>query len=121
MIDKCRAVLAGTEGEYRYPCPIDELVMECAGITSEAFTATVITNPTDEGVETWFGRTAKPHEAAEVAAWNRSCWRGAPPLRKAQSGSRYLTVVDPSRTDITSWADLQDLEQGVGELRPPTG
>jgi len=104
MIDKCRAVLAGTEGEYRYPCPIDELVMECAGITSEAFTATVITNPTDEGVETWFGRTAKPHEAAEVAAWNRSCWRGAPPLRKAQSGSRYLTVVDPSRTDITSWA-----------------
>ena len=24
MIDKCRAVLAGTEGEYVYPCPMDD-------------------------------------------------------------------------------------------------
>ena len=45
MIDKCRAVLAGTEGEYLYPCPIDELLMDFAGITSEEFTAAVKANP----------------------------------------------------------------------------
>ena len=27
MIDKCRAVLAGTEGEYIYPCPMDDRLL----------------------------------------------------------------------------------------------
>ena len=36
MIDKCRAVLAGTEGEYIYPCPMDERLMEFAGITASS-------------------------------------------------------------------------------------
>ena len=54
MIDKCRAVLAGTEGEYIYPCPMDERLLDFAGITSEQFTAAVKANPTDEGVVTWF-------------------------------------------------------------------
>ena len=35
MIDKCRAVLAGTEGEYIYPCPMDERLLDYAGITAE--------------------------------------------------------------------------------------
>ena len=51
MIDKCRAVLAGMEGEYIYPCPMDERLMDFAGITSEQFTAAVKTHPTDEGLE----------------------------------------------------------------------
>ena len=41
MIDKCRAVLAGMEGEYIYPCPMDERLLNFAGITSEQFTAAV--------------------------------------------------------------------------------
>ena len=35
MIDKCRAVLAGTEGEYIYPCPMDERLLDYAGITAK--------------------------------------------------------------------------------------
>ncbi|MBH0178368.1 MAG: DUF5069 domain-containing protein, partial [Nitrospira sp.] len=58
MIDKCRAVLAGTEGEYIYPCPLDERLMEFAGITADQFTAAVKTNPTDEGVAAWFQHAA---------------------------------------------------------------
>ena len=45
MIDKCRAVLAGTEGEYIYPCPMDDRLMEFAGITADQFTAAVKANP----------------------------------------------------------------------------
>ena len=113
MIDKCRAVLAGTEGEYIYPCPIDELLMEFAGITSEEFTAAVQANPADEGIEAWFGRTAKHREPAEVAAWNEKLLaRGPTSPESAERFKQYLDAVDPSRTDITSWADLQDLEEG---------
>jgi hypothetical protein len=113
MIDKCRAVLAGTEGEYLYPCPIDERLMEFAGITSEAFTAAVKSHPTDQGVVAWFLRTARPHQPAELDAWNEQLLaRGPHSPESTERFKKYLNAVDPSRTDITAWADLQDLEEG---------
>ncbi|MDE3036213.1 MAG: DUF5069 domain-containing protein, partial [Nitrospirota bacterium] len=38
MLDKCRATLAGTQGEYIYPCPMDQLLLAFAGIAAEQFT-----------------------------------------------------------------------------------
>ena len=71
MIDKCRAVLADTEGEYIYPCPMDDRLMEFAGITADQFTAAVKANPSDDAVAKWFTQTAKAHSPAELEAWNR--------------------------------------------------
>ena len=71
MIDKCRAVLAKTEGEYIYPCPMDDRLMEFAGITADQFTAAVKPNPSDEAVAKWFTQTAKAHPPAELEAWNQ--------------------------------------------------
>lgn len=113
MIDKCRAVLAGTEGEYIYPCPMDERLMEFAGITSEQFTAAVKANPTDEGVDAWFRQSAKSHDPKELDNWNRQLLaRGPSSPESAERFMKYRDAVDPSRTDITAWADLQDLEEG---------
>ena len=113
MIDKCRAVLAGTEGEYIYPCPMDERLMDFAGITGEQFTAAVKAHPTDEGVETWFRKTARPHPAAELEAWNSELLvRGPSSPESAERFKKYHDAADPSRIDITAWADLQDLEEG---------
>lgn len=113
MIDKCRAVLAGTEGEYIYPCPMDERLMEFAGITSEQFTAAVRATPTDEGVASWFRQMATPHQADELAAWNEKLLRRGPSSpESAEKFKKYRDAIDPSRTDITAWSDLQDLEEG---------
>src|SRR4249919_2234234 len=71
MIDKCRAVLAGTEGEYIYPCPMDDRLMEFAGVTADQFTTAVKANPSDEAVAKWFTQTAKAHSPAELEAWNQ--------------------------------------------------
>src|SRR5207342_3182211 len=78
MIDKCRAVLAGTEGEYIYPCPMDDRLMEFAGIRADQFTATVKANPTDESVAGWFRKTAKPHKQAELDEWNEMMLKRGP-------------------------------------------
>ena len=113
MIDKCRATLAGTEGEYIDPCPMDERLLDFAGITSEQFTAAVEANATDQGVIEWFRRTAKPHEPDELDAWNQGLLRRGPSSpESAARFKRYLNAVDPSRTDISAWSDLQDLEEG---------
>jgi hypothetical protein len=113
MIDKCRAVLAGTEGEYIYPCQMDDRLLEFVGITSEQFTAAVQANPTDEGVVSWFRKQAKPHQPAEVEEWNQKLLaRGPSSPESAARFKKYLAAIDPSRTDITAWSDLQDLEEG---------
>ena len=113
MIDKCRAVLAGAEGEYIYPCPMDERLMEFVGITTDQFKATVKSNPTDEGIAQWFRKTAKARPPAELEAWNRMMLnRGPSTPEKQEYFNKLRDEVDPSRTDLTAWADLQDLEEG---------
>lgn len=113
MIDKCRAVLAGTEGEYIYPCPMDDRLMEFIGITADQFTAAVKANPADEAVACWFTQTAKRHPPAELDQWNESMLtRGPSTPEKQDYFNRLRDAVDPSRTDLTAWSDLQDLEEG---------
>jgi len=113
MIDKCRAVLAGTEGEYIYPCPMDERLMEFAGITADQFTAAVKSLPSDDAVANWFAQTAKEHAPAELELWNRMMLNRGPSTPASMARfKKYRDAVDSSRTDLTAWADLQDLEEG---------
>lgn len=113
MIDKCRAVLAGTQGEYIYPCPMDRRLLDFAGITSDQFTAAVKSDKSDEGVVAWFCEVARPRSTGELEAWNKELLaRGPSSLESAQRFKHYREAIDPSRTDITAWADLQDLEEG---------
>jgi Domain of unknown function (DUF5069) len=113
MIDKCRAVLAKTEGEYIYPCPMDDRLMEFAGITADQFTAAVKANPSDVAVAKWFAQTTKAHPPAELEAWNRMMLsRGPSSPQSMVKFKKYRDAIDPSRTDLTAWSDLQDLEEG---------
>jgi hypothetical protein len=113
MIDKCRAVLAGTQGEYIYPCPMDIRLLDFVGVTSDQFTAAVKSHPSDEGVVAWFGEVAKPRSTGELAKWNKELLgRGPSSPESAERFKQYRDAIDPSRTDITAWADLQDLEEG---------
>jgi len=113
MIDKCRAVLAGREGEYIYPCPMDERLLEFSRITSDQFTAAVKVNTTDEGVLAWFAKKATAHQPDELEEWNQQLLaRGPSSPESAVKFKKYLDAIDPSRTDITTWSDLQDLEEG---------
>ncbi|MCC6141902.1 MAG: DUF5069 domain-containing protein [Nitrospira sp.] len=122
MIDKCRAVLAGTEGEYIYPCPMDERLLDFAGIASAQFTSAVKANPTDASVATWFQQTASPHSPAELDTWNEQLLaRGPSSPESLARFKQYRDAIDPSRTDLTAWSDLQDLEEGraVQKRQPP--
>lgn len=113
MIDKCRAVLAGTEGEYIYPCPMDFRLLEFAGLSDAQFTEAVKNNPTDEEVAAWFRQKGTRHTAAELEDFNQQLLqRGPSSPESAEKFKKYRDAVDPSRTDLTAWSDLQDLEEG---------
>lgn len=111
MIDKCRAVLAGTEGEYVYPCPLDQRLLEFAQVSADQFTQAVRTG-SDAEVAEWFLANAAPHTAEEIEAWNRTMLTRGPDTEEKWEHFRELRdAIDPARTDITSWADLLDLEE----------
>lgn len=118
MIDKCRAVLAGTEGEYIYPCPLDQRLLEFAQLSADQFTEAV-RNGSDAEVAEWFLTNAAPHTAEEIQAWNTMMLTRGPDTEEKRERFRQLRdAVDPSRTDITSWADLLDLEEKRPVPRP---
>ncbi len=111
MIDKCRAVLAGTQGEYIYPCPLDNRLLEFAGITAEQFTEAE-RGRSDQAVVEWFRTTAKPRSVDEIEQWNEMMLtRGPDTEEKWAYFKKQRDAIDPSRTDITSWADLLDLDE----------
>lgn len=113
MIDKCRAVLAGTQGEYIYPCPLDERLLDFTGLTAERFTVAVTEHPSDHAMARWFDAVTVVRSDAEREAWNDMMLdRGPSTAEKWASFNRLRDAVDPSRTDLRSWSDLQDLEEG---------
>jgi hypothetical protein len=113
MLDKCRAKLAGAIGEYVYPCPMDQRLLDFAGITAEQLIETVAAEPTDDGVGDWFQRTARPHSPEEITAWNQALLSREPDTEEKRAYFRaQRDRIDPARTDISSWADLLDLEEG---------
>ena len=111
MIDKCRASLAGTEGDYIYPCPMDQRLLDFTGITAKQFTKAV-SEKEDAAVAEWFKKAAKPHSAAEIEQWNEKfLTRGPDTDEKTAYFKQQRDAIDPNRTDITSWADLLDLDE----------
>ncbi|HBR49607.1 MAG TPA: hypothetical protein DEA71_05940, partial [Nitrospira sp.] len=45
--------------------------------------------------------------------WNqRLLLRGPSSPESAAKFKKYLNAIDPLRTDLTAWSDLQDLEEG---------
>ena len=112
MIDKCRAKLAGTLGEYIYPCPMDQRLLDFARISGDAF-LDAVDSRTDDEVLQWFQSIAKAHTHQEIEDWNNALlYRGPDTDEKREYFLNIRNRIDPSRTDITTWADLLDLEEG---------
>ena len=57
-LDKCRADIAGTKGEYHFDCPLDNFFFDFAGITAADFKAFVATGADDEAVASWIKENA---------------------------------------------------------------
>ncbi|MEM7602441.1 MAG: DUF5069 domain-containing protein, partial [Verrucomicrobiota bacterium] len=52
-LDKCRAVLAGTAGEYHFDCPLDNLLFDFTGITADEFKEKVSAGVSDDEFSSW--------------------------------------------------------------------
>ncbi|MEM1297321.1 MAG: DUF5069 domain-containing protein [Verrucomicrobiota bacterium] len=115
MLDKCRAVAAGTNGEYHFDCPLDNMFLSFAKITAEDFKKFVATGASDEEVAEWIQQNAKSRERREIIAWNnkmratRTCDM---PIELQEFLEGYIPEVIPAGKIVYVWFDVYDIEEG---------
>jgi hypothetical protein len=114
MLDKCRAVIAGTAGEYHYNCPLDRMFFDFTGIDAEAFKTFVATGATDNEVAEWLKQHSKVEDRAQVVAWNnkmRDMRLGEMPAELQLFLEDYIPKFVPPNRPVRVWFDVYDLEE----------
>ena len=111
--DKAKAKAHGNIGEYHYNCPMDVGVFTFLGIDHEAFLDKVTNAKDDHEIEAYIKTFTDKKSAAELAEWNATFLKSAPaPGSESETYFKdMLKSLDASRTDITVWADLLDLNE----------
>lgn len=115
MLDKCRAVLAETAGEYHFDCPLDNQFLGFTGIGAEQFKAFVATGAPDAEVAAWIVQHSKIKERPEIVAWNNKLRSTRPcdmPIELQQFLEDYIPKVVPKNRPVYVWFDVYDLEEG---------
>ena len=113
-VDKGVATANGTEGEYHYNCPMDKDVFGFLGIDADALMNTIKKANSDNEISAYLKPFADKKSPAEIAAFNEKFLEHAP--KPGTDAEKYfhetLNRIDAKRTDIKTWPDLLDLEEG---------
>lgn len=113
-LDKCRAALAGTNGEYNWDCPLDKRFFDFAGVDSGEFKAFVATGATDDDVSAWVKGKAKQQTEEEVVIWNnkerdRRLTDLSPKSQVYME--KYIRAHLPRNRIVYHYFDIYDLEE----------
>ena len=112
MIDKARAYKEKRLADYIYPCPLDKIILNFLQIDSDAF-ATKAVECGDDEICAWSEDMVKNKKAQEIDFINDQILERRP---DSEDRLKYFNEVrnriDPSRTDISTWIELLDLEEG---------
>lgn len=115
MLDKCRAVVAGTAGEYKFNCPLDRRFLDFAGIDADAFREYVVTGASDEEVAAWIEEHSTVKDRAEIVRWNnqmRALRVCDLPIEAQMFLEDYIPRYVPRNRPVYVWFDVYDLEEG---------
>lgn len=113
-LDKCRATLNGTAGEYHFNCPLDQRFLSFAGIDAEDFKNLVATGATDAEVDAWIRDKAKKHPRIDVIKWNnelRYCRISELPDELQEYLEDYIPQFIRKNRPVYHWFDVYDLEE----------
>ena len=69
-IDKCRALLFGTIGEYHFDCPLDNMLFGWKGLKGPDFKAYVAEGHSDDEIAEWVRSHGTARTSDELTAWN---------------------------------------------------
>jgi hypothetical protein len=116
MLDKCRALVAGTLGEYHFNCPLDQQFLQFTAIDAGKLKEEIAQGRTDSQMLAWIHQqSSRRFRPWEIEAWSAYQERRMPASDPETSGfySELLSGISNERADIHTWADLLDLDDHV--------
>lgn len=115
MLDKGRATVAGTNGEYQFACPLDQRLLEFLGIEPEGLKTQLAAGKSDTEILRWVTENSKTKPRPEaIAAWSAAQSQRAPTDPESRQHFNELHAkVAPHRNDVATWFDLLDLDDFV--------
>ena len=112
MIDKGRAYKEKRLADYIDPCPLDKIILNFLRIDSDTFAKMVVDKKDDE-ISIWAKDLTKSKSSREISFVNKQILDRKPDSQdRLQYFNEIRDKIDPSRTDIITWVDLLDLEEG---------
>ena len=113
-VDKARAHLAGTLGEYIYDCPMDRRVFDFLNTNAEEIADAVRQAADNEQIASLVRAKLADKTTEAVESWNAAFMAIEPDLSRPAYADAVAAVQRraPQRTDITHWVDLIDVEEG---------
>lgn len=114
ILDKCRATLSATNGEFNYNCPLDQHFFNFTGINPEAMKAEVAKSKGDGEILEWI-KSQTNKNVWEIQQWSDFQEKRGPDSDAETLGyfTSTLAKLAPQRPDIHSWAELLDLDDFV--------
>jgi len=115
MLDKCRAIIAGTANEYHFNCPLDHMFLSFTDIDPEEFKAYVATGADDSAVEEWITEKAKEQCQETIVQWNNDLRYkriNEMPIELQVFLEDYIPKFIPPEKTVYYWFDVYDIEEG---------
>jgi hypothetical protein len=112
MIDKGRADLNGTIGEYHYNCGLDQKLFGFKEIDHVAVKELLSSGASDEQVVAYFNAQGAPRTEAEIKAFS-DAFEAARPYDNPESREWFEGVclelgLDPSKSTIVDYLETDD-------------
>ena len=112
MIDKARAYKEKKLADYIYPCPLDNIILNFLCIEADTF-ANITVEKKEEEISNWVKELIKSKTPSDLVLINKIILEKKPDSEdRLQYYNKTRDKIDPSRSDITTWVDLMDLEEG---------
>ncbi len=115
MLDKGRAELIGKNGDYHFACPLDQHFLKYTGIDPDGLKAELAKGKGDGEILEWIEANATQKRAPwEIVQW--SAWRDQVVPSDVETREFFNGLhkdAGPLREDISTWADLLDLDDYV--------
>ena len=113
-VDKCRAGLAGTLGEYHYDCPLDNLLFSFKSITGQQFQTAVQTSTNDDEVGVWLLANGAAKTPAEIKAWSDEM-EAASLMKNREKRGYFIKAcselgLNPQMNTTFDWLEADDRE-----------
>ena len=111
-VDKCRASLAGTLGEYHYDCPMDNMLFTFKGIDGEQFKTAVKASTNYEEIGAWLQANGTAKTPVEIKSWSDEMEAGS--LMKDPEKRAYFIEscarlgLNPQTNTTFDWLEADD-------------